>query len=263
MSAHYLIRSYDHQPLPLPRKRNIDYGRDQDFRIWEVARAATAAPFFFEPFKVSILDRSNEPGIFGEEYLFIDGGLGYTRNPTREGILEIEESTGLNSVGAVVSIGTAGRSTRKKTRTTDPEAIHYDVQELADRDKFSYYRFDDPGALKLSLDEWEPQRSGSATIKVITKAFNVWLKEVGQSSIQECAVELVKRRVYRTHDADLWESYAVEARFQCRFRTCERDQSFRTRRMFREHLRESHNMHERSLETQTQCDESRRVWQYP
>src|SRR5205085_1147612 len=84
-------------------RRAINYGKAQKFQIWEVARAATAAPLYFEPLKIEI------PGNTGH-LLFTDGGFNYTNNPTAEGTREIEDLSGSNSIGVVVSIGTARRS---------------------------------------------------------------------------------------------------------------------------------------------------------
>src|SRR5437667_11588402 len=182
VSTLYLIRSYDHEERTspgllrrtrrgssrptirsntgksgenIPRdqergkpRRSINYGNAQEFQIWEVARAATAAPLYFEPLKIEI------PGNTGH-LLFTDGGFNYTNNPTAEGTREIEDLSGSNSIGVVVSIGTARRSEPSSSwwimriiqmfkamghQLTDPEVVHGEMERKAQRESFHYYR---------------------------------------------------------------------------------------------------------------------------
>jgi len=197
-SSVYLIRSYDHEERTLSdpqrkptrastrrttrtdtgsndnaargqgrerHRRAINYGKAQKFQIWEVARAATAAPLYFEPLKIEI------PGM-RTHLLFTDGDFTYVNNPTMEGIREIEDLYGSNSIGVVVSIGTARATTPNPTRglirkikhisssATDPEVIHRDVVQKSapgDFSHFSYYRLNEPDGLRIDLDEWKPR----------------------------------------------------------------------------------------------------------
>src|SRR5437667_1226705 len=199
VSTLYLIRSYDHEERTspgllrrtrrgssrptirsntgksgenIPRdqergkpRRSINHGNVQEFQIWEVARAATAALLYFEPLKIEI------PGM-RTHLLFTDGGFTYVNNPTMEGIREIEDLYGSNSIGVVVSIGTARATTPNPTRglirkikhisssATDPEVIHRDVVQKSatgDFPHFSYYRLNEPDGLRIDLDEWKPR----------------------------------------------------------------------------------------------------------
>ena len=314
MGTLYLIRSYDHNQRTSPdqskrstrkttthtsrsntgksgnvsvgerqkgrQKRSINYNNAQEFKIWEVARAATAAPFYFEPLKILV------PGASGH-MLFTDGGFNYTNNPTREGTREIEEAYGNRFIGVVVSIGTARRDERPRERgllpiiprvrsivqmATDPEKIHGDMEDFSAREDFPYFRLNDPGSLDVELDEWEPKSlpfkelagnrmAGSKTIQTISDAFARWAMHYRtHSQLEECAAELVKRRRARMADAAKWERYATGVTFKCRFRNCEREDFFH-RVQFRDHLIQDHSPmpKKRVDEEMEQCKKS---WKY-
>ncbi len=69
-----------------------------DCKIWEAARATTAAPTFFKAIKIA------GPGGFSPDY--VDAGLGFN-NPTKEVRDEAKELFGPNRrIGMLVSIGT-------------------------------------------------------------------------------------------------------------------------------------------------------------
>ena len=304
----YLIRSYDHNERTSPnqsrkstrrattgasrsntarsddfgiggrerhkRRRNINYENAQKFQIWEVARAATAAPFYFEPLKVET------PWSSGY-MLFKDGGFNYTNNPTKVGVREIEEAHGTNSIGIVVSVGTARLDERPReggflpvlpwlkgmtAQATDPEVIHRDLEEESEAGGFPYYRLNDPGALDIELDEWKPKRSpfnnvsGSTTIQTMEDSFARWaMNHRTISRLQNCAQELVERRRARVSNKAKWERYATCAQFSCRMRGCEREEFF-DRNQFRDHLIQDHHLTEREQDDEvTHC---RKRWRY-
>ena len=176
----------------MPKRRStnrINYGNAQEFQIWEVARAATAAPFYFEPLEIET------PGN-AAPLLFTDGGFSSTNNPTAEGTREIEDLYGSNSVGVVVSVGTAKRNSPSHRRglrakvkdmgdkATDPENIHHDWIAKSSEQKFRYYRLNEPGGLHVELDEWKPKQnlytknSGQATLKTIQDVFARWAAKI-------------------------------------------------------------------------------------
>jgi hypothetical protein len=114
----YLIRSYDHyerryntSPL-LPKTSLRNYGPAHNFEIWEVARATTAAPPYFDPLKISALNRSNSNQSSSHQHrmIFTDGGFGQSNNPTLESFREVlrKNAARIDRVGIVVSIGTGG-----------------------------------------------------------------------------------------------------------------------------------------------------------
>lgn len=251
-------------------RRKINYGNAQQFHIWEVARAATAAPFYFEPLKI---------GIHGSpaRSVFTDAGFGYTINPTEEGALEIEELYGASSIGVIVSVGTARgiqplrggirRMVKGIANTAaNAEVVHEKLKQKSANDGFPYYRLDNPGALNVELDEWKPKRKpfrndfGSTTIKTIRDAFNDWgaRTETGQQ-FERCAKELVRRRQARTKDLAKWERYAIGAQFRCQLKGCERE-DFDNRREFGDHLSSHHEMAKTDLDGE--ANKCKKHWRY-
>ena len=237
----------------------INHEKAQKFEIWEVARAATAARFFFEPLKIKL------PGS-SEHMLFEDGGFGHANNPTLEGTHELEDLYGHSSVGIVVSVGTARKdeegkkplifaAVRRATKkfaavATDPEAVHRSMDRRSKRTNddlsLSYFRLNDPGRLGVELDEWEPKKpmfnkiSGSTTLSTIEGAFSNWASDTENiARLAECAAALVRCRRARAKDEGKWERFATGARFTCRSRKCD-SEDFLDRKLFREHLRENH-----------------------
>lgn len=237
-------------------KSDTNHGKAQQFQIWEVARAATAAKFYFEPLKISILGSL-------ENILFEDGGFSVANNPTLLGTQEVEDLYGSDALGIIVSVGTARKDESKKKKSfyktipwatkkfaakaTDPEAAHKSMNRKArDVGGFEYHRLNDPGKLDIELDEWKPRTtgsnrvSGSTTLDKIETAFNAWAaaEEVGDQ-LRNCAAALVRCRRSRLKDDDKWERFATGARFTCLSRRCDHG-DFVSRKSFREHLLQNH-----------------------
>jgi len=309
----YLIRSYDHiqrnSPYhstgPTPRttigsgrrdtgisinangtlmgrrhtttKPTINHEKAQQLEVWQVARAATAAKFYFEPLKV---ENARSEG-FTE---FTDGGFGQANNPTRTGKQEIEDLHGHASVGIVVSVGTARKlsqdakkanyfstipnSAREFADTaTDPEGIHNDMQRDYDsHHRFPYYRLNHPGGLQTELDEWKPKRKiynrkegGAKTIANMETAFSQWAeKHDNIELLKGCAAALVDRRRKRMSTGK-WERFATGSHFECRFKGCDPG-DFYDRHQFRTHLIETHELNE--VELDDELGQSRKHWRY-
>ena len=246
-------------------------GKAQDFEIWEVARAATAAQFYFEPLKIEL------PGNAGF-LLFSDGGFG-ANNPTQVAIDELEDLYDGDSVGLVVSIGTARNDEIKKkprffmavpsaakdfaNKATDPEVVHKRMARERPHDE--YFRINDPGRLDVEPDEWKPRQnsakslSGSKTSTDITHAFNEWAaKTKNVAYLKDCAAKLVRCRHRRMHTPK-WECFATGARFKCPAKPCEVE-AFLDRRSFANHLVEHHPKHPK-LST-GEVDQCRICWRY-
>lgn len=255
----------------------INYEKAHQFEVWEVARAATAAKFYFEPLKI-------ENPRSGESMEFTDGGLGYANNPTRVGKQEIQDLNGDSCVGIVVSIGTARKHKEdaKKAnffstipdsarefadKATDPEIVHHDIDKDNKGNKeFPYYRLNHPGGLQTELDEWKPKRKmfknadgGATTIKDIQTAFHAWAAERDNiEHIQKCASALVECKTARMKTRK-WERYATGACYECRFKGCNPGDFF-DQYEFEKHLTERHGLEGDELETEVaQC---RRHWRY-
>ena len=254
----------------------VNYGKAQQFHIWEVARAATAARFYFEPLKIYM------PG--SQDCIhFEDGGFSHANNPTTEGTNELEDLYGPNTVGIIVSVGTARKDDSKNEKkslfmtipretkkfaaiATDPEGAHKHMKRHSKRSNLSYYRLNDPGRLDVELDEWEPKRtmfnktSGSTTLKNIGAAFALWASDtdVGDQ-LRDCAAALVKCRRSRLKDEDKWERFATGARFTCRARGRCDAADFLSRKSFREHLLLEHEGWANDQSEQEKC---KRTWRY-
>ena len=271
----YLIRSYDHiEKEVLPNKRrdtdashktvrksNLKGGKDirknfgqaDSLQIWEVARAATAAPTYFKDIKFKLRSAEGATKMY-----FSDGGFGQTNNPTQEGVLEIESLHGKRYVGVVVSVGTArgskepgGKSILRRVKqlaetATDPENVERNMRRQANTDEdFHYFRFNDPKGLDVALDEWKPnglftKRPGRKTLEKIKSGFYRWVQDPKSlKDINDCAKELVLRRRIRAADAPRWERYATGAKFVCGYNACS-NVPFNDRKVFEEHLSRTH-----------------------
>ena len=254
-----------------PLFRNINYGPAQDFEIWEVARAATAAPFYFDPLKINIRGSS-------EHMILTDAGFDHD-NPTKEGTNEIEWMYGTESIGIVVSVGTARRDEGNlksglmkfkpkvkdlAQKATDTERVHLEMDTNSSRDNFLYYRLNDPDGLKMELDEWEPKpsrfndKSGSKTRETIEIAFTKWAGN-NNPYLQTCAKDLVRCRRARSVNRAKWERYATGAEFRCRVNGCP-SENFDNCELFQEHLTRNHGVGKKDHKQEVaQC---RRDWRY-
>ena len=298
LSRPYLIRSYDHEEQSTPenssrpatqssrtntdmsgRKKsldNINYDKAQQLEVWQVARAATAAKLYFEPLRIE----NARAGGFTE---FRDGGFSQANNPTRTGKHEIEDLHGYTSIDIIVSVGTARKlveEAKKETffstipnlanefaaTATDPEKTHDEMKRDQRRNKFPYYRLNDPGGLKIDLDEWEPKsrtynkkKSGIQTIADMKSSFAEWAAKLENiKTLQECATALVARRRKRM-STNKWERYATGSQFTCGFRGCDPGDFFH-RHQFNAHLKKHHNVEDNELEAETR--RRRKNWRY-
>ena len=260
-------------------------GPADNFEIWEVARAATAAPYYFDPIKIQIQGRS-------EVIIFEDGGLGETTNPTLYGIRDIKKQEGADAVGIVVSVGTArgelgrqkdlilGRAKHKlKTiiwNSSDPESVHTTIK--GDQDHYpnmEYWRLNpsargDGQLLNMPLDEWVPkqsrkkdQPSGSATINEIKNAFNKWASQTSvHDDLMVCAERLVEQRRLRTLDDVQWEQFSMAMDYRCCQRGCpKKSRAFTNLQDFEEHLKKIHKLGTQS-EIRENKNASAQPWQY-
>lgn len=312
LSTPYLIRSYDHvqrlrnsrantggsskvltgfrskvstgvstessvsKPQP-PARKGTNYEAAQGLEIWQVARAATAADFYFKPW---IHRRSPKP------MLLTDGGFGPDNNPTERARQEIEDLHDTGSTDVIVSVGTARKiepETAKSlftlpqrirkivTELTDPEQVHDRMVDMVKKHNESqgsehplnYYRLNHPGGLQVELDEWQPRKnktktaSGSRTVTKITNDFNAYLTEEGiRSEIKDCAAKLVKRRQARSGTRE-WEHFATVAKYRCCWKGCYLE-DFSNDKDLEQHLRTKHS----EFNPGDLVDECRERWKY-
>jgi hypothetical protein len=213
----------------LRNESTTNYGEASSLEVWQVARAATAAPAYFKPLKVYVHPKC----VANPEYsYFLDGGFGYN-NPTAEGITEIERLHGIESLDMVVSVGTAKKEARPKSwlraikvgidsisRWTDPEDTHRAVLQRSKRDSFQYVRLNDPETLEIPLDEWK-----STTLRNIRNNFNSWAQRLDNIRLlEQCAQKLVDgRRLRWKSDRSRWERFATGSCFFCPHLNCDSD----------------------------------------
>ncbi|KAI9666368.1 MAG: hypothetical protein M1821_004304 [Bathelium mastoideum] len=227
-------------------------GESHRWQVWEVARAATAADFFFDPFEIEVQDSP-------EKVAFTDGGLDQNNNPVREAVEEVEDLFGPDALGAVVSVGTARGSKPSKHKLiakikamiaekTNPEVNHGWAETRFAALPENYFRLNDPGALDIELDDWRPRKHwyrrsdrapGSRTFEEIERKFNEWVAQPACAGrFRACAVELVRRRRARTKKDAEWEYFATGIKFRCYAGRC--NETFRNRDHFKAHLESKH-----------------------
>ncbi len=150
-------------------------------KIWEAARATSAAPTFFKPIK--IIDSS------GLACDYVDGGLGFN-NPAQEVISQAKLLFGDRSIGVVVSIGTGVQDIRELQRPqginkifpiknvkamlgilTDVDTVHKKMaEEYRDGDRYSRFNVTAEGIKRISLDDWKKmQKVKDDTDKYVTE----------------------------------------------------------------------------------------------
>ena len=251
-----------------------NYEKAQEFEIWQVARAATAAPFYFEPLKI---EKARAPG----SILFTDGGFSYDNNPSREGKREIQDLHGHDRTYILVSVGTA-RKTREEKKSffnkvprefrgmaddlSNPEKVHEDVERDQRSETFHYYRLNHPDGLDIELDRWEPkqhwynnQDAGSDTIDTMKNRFAQWARQVDTIRLlEDCAAKLVECRRSRM-STDKWERYATGSQYRCQYVGCSHKDIFNGIK-FAAHLRQYHHVQEDVL--QEDMGRCKHQWRY-
>jgi hypothetical protein len=146
------------------RTYNVPRGESYNCKIWEAARATSAAPTFFKPIKIG---RENA------EETFIDAALG-CNNPVRQVLGEVELAFPGAPIACVVSIGTGQRSTiglpkadafQKWLPTkvigvlqklaVDSETTAEDLQKRFENVPGVYFRLNvEHGMQGITLEEW-------------------------------------------------------------------------------------------------------------
>lgn len=263
----YMFRSYDHpDPRNCDAKKTGDHlnpGPAHDTRLWEAARATSAAPGYFEKMQISNID-------------YIDGGLG-CNNPAKIAFKDVRQIHGMQPPILVLSIGTGAptpRDTPPEPKrkagvtwghlkdmfmafkssirlATDSDQVHSDLDSLiADIKKspltstLHYYRFNVPDILHIELDEWEP-RNGQTTKDALRTATEKYLADkTVRRDLVECAIELIKLRRARSA-TERWEQFATATVYKCKHRNAKNQEDcvtipFESRAKLRQHAFEMH-----------------------
>jgi hypothetical protein len=207
-----------------------------------VARATTAAPFYFDTIEIS-------------NRKFGDGGFG-TNNPALEMWNEVSQMSGNDpqSIKMLVSIGT-GESTISRFENgafkkalgyinaarklaSDSEDTHNTMAQMKQQWHIPYHRFNVPlkfGLGKMKLDEFKHD-----TLEKIERDTNKYCDTI-EKELGEVARILVENRRQRTK-SDLWPLVSTGTQYRCTFDKCRRTQELLQRvKDLRVHL-ESHDL---------------------
>ena len=246
------MRSYRH-PKSLredPLERNS--GREDNYPIWQVGRATSAAPLYFESVRLEEDD---------EKFELIDGGFG-ANNPSEEAYRSVKQlhNKNSNAVSVLVSIGTGknlehGGNPRAGYRlylryanaaakwATDSEKTHETVSDMA-QNNAEYFRLNvEHGIGKMKLDAWKGRR-GIETLDLIRAKTDDYLQSPeARRKIAESARHLVKIRRMRSsgEDLDHWERYCHGVEYACCWDGCEDSGRRYNRQDLRRHLEETHH----------------------
>jgi predicted acylesterase/phospholipase RssA len=156
-----------------------------DCKIWEAARATSAAPLYFPPMSIG-------------EIVYFDGGMA-SNNPILEAVREAGQEYPMHSIAAIVSIGTGSTAPSPPggglfslinsvvQRVTDTEAKHNEFLEQFPGLRNTYFRLQEEnrlGVIDLAACE------KLAEIEQISRAYINSAR--GQADIGKCAEKLAR-----------------------------------------------------------------------
>ena len=149
-------------------------------------------------------------------------------NPSREVVNEVSSLAGgsFDVIDVLLSIGggntrairpesKCGSGSLEKALSETSYVVHKRLRSESKK-FFKYYPLDvDEGLQYVRLNEWMPKSSGKTTLQRIREATARYLqyREV-RSQLQECAANLVKRRIQRA-ETMRWERFATGAQYKC------------------------------------------------
>ncbi|KAF2973369.1 hypothetical protein GQX73_g231 [Xylaria multiplex] len=270
--------------------------------LLKVARAGTAAPFYFGHYHTLLStaqEQANGPiptrngtsfsragtnqGRKGKSHVpegksrfeFQDAGFSTANNPCNELYREIQSHHGDN-VPILVSIGTArpkedfvgeGPKTNIKRaieRLGNPEEVHEQLEDDKDEGKYVYFRLNDEEGIKIEMDEWKPKKGGRDTTTKMEREFRNWLQKDGvEEKFRECARRLVDSRRARMATSR-WERFALGQYFVCEVQNCpkDRDNQWLDRVDFENHLAREHRKEDYKDGLEKTLDTCRRIFKY-
>lgn len=246
----HLWRTYDHKEDIMThgqKFRHMNPSKAHREPLWQVARATTAAPTFFESIKIG-------------GTTFFDGAIG-TNNPAPHTYDEVCHKEHY-APGLFISIGTGiktnegrddmapklGEGSQRKKFTNDlidemPRtqnfkrylSVHNMFKDLSvdteyannrwlgmcDPRNTSRRRFSvEKGLGSIPLDDWRPTDSGDVTLKTINDLTQEYLDlEEVQTDLKDYAKQLVRQRQARAK-TERWEAFATNIEYYCPIPTC-------------------------------------------
>ncbi|KAI0106932.1 FabD/lysophospholipase-like protein [Daldinia grandis] len=247
----YLWRTYSHESrinASNDTYRPMNPSFAHTIPIWQVARATSAAPSYFEPIKI------------GDKEHF-DGGV-FANNPSLRVLEEVRALHGYSprifiSIGCglktkanenkprgnsqlqtfndqIVDSGRRKREALKKwfelfhgvrrfmTDTEGPNGVQGWSNECITLQIKYRWRLNVEGELtQVALDDWDPPKSGKTTLDKIEKETNDYLsQDTIKEEILEMARELVKIRHERA-ETERWERFALDVAYRCPESSCQ------------------------------------------
>lgn len=249
----YLIRSYRH-PRSIdqsPLERNP--GREDNYPIWKVARATSAAPTYFKAVKLKEDD---------EKFEFIDGGFG-ANNPSLEAYRSVKQlSRGdPEAVSTLVSIGTGKNLEAEENPSagyrlylryanaaikwaSQSESVHENVLETT-HGRAEYYRLNvEHGLGKMKLDTWKGKKGEETLDWIRAKTEDYLNTEVAKTQIHKSAQHLVRIRRERASqpNSDHWERFCHGVDYACCKEGCTIGERYKDEQELVRHLKRDHNM---------------------
>ena len=240
----FLFRSYDRTTSFTSRTSLERNPEDQNtFAIWQVARAASAAPSHFKSMHM-------------DEAWYFDAAT-VLNNPSWEvvkevGLLAKESHDAIDLLLSVGSGNAKGNNPRHRfgpgslvqELTEISEVVHKKITSESKVQGFDYFRLDvEEGLQAVRVNEWRPKPDGDITLRNIEMATKKYLeqKSVGRS-IQRCAEYMVDKRTQRAQTMR-WERFATGAYYRCPLADdCPTPKAqFNTRNDLMDHLRTKHN----------------------
>lgn len=236
----YLFRSYNHWGSKRGNATERNPGAAHSIPIWQVARATTSAPTYFDPVKI-------------QNRKYGDGGFG-TNNPVCELYWEAIQMHGndASSISLLISIGTgqsevsrlADGAFRKfyayfkaaKKLASDSEGMHDNFLRIKPED-LQYSRLNVPnehGLGDMKLDEWKKQgglkftktcvrrrKESDSTLSKIKYITDSYCKQpTVKAELEKVAEILVNHRRARCRDSRLWELFSTGVQYRCMARKC-------------------------------------------
>ena len=250
----YLFRTYRHPRIYDLLERNPDH--IDNYPIWQVGRATSAAPTYFKAMKIREDD---------DKFEFVDGGFG-TNNPSEEVYRSVKQmsNNSRTAVRTLVSIGTGknnevvhlGRGYQKYLSylnaavkwASDSERIHGTVYGMA-QGNADYFRLNvEEGIGSMKLDAWKGTH-GRKTLQQLNDATEAYLStDSAQEILRNSARMLVQTRRARAYHTnvdfqDQWERFCHGVEYACGQPDCTAERKAK-RRELRRHIEKAHHIND-------------------
>ena len=207
---------------------------NKSLEIWQVARATSAAPFYFEPVAL------------GDDLYYDAAGFFY--NPTRYVLDEVrreargrQDAVDILSIGAG-NLGDAKGNIWKPQRTDGSDPTHESLKLETKYNPWEYHRLDVQDHRNSCSNELMTKGSGRKTLRRVIYATTKYLQTPSvRDQIQEIAERLVSIRLRRAETMQ-WERFATGIIYQCPISECSMSSSrFEDRGDLMDHLQDMHD----------------------